>query len=525
MSQHDFEIANQTFPAFRSDLNNALQALVSVSAGASAPTTTFAYQLWYDSTNDILKMRNAADDAWITLFTFNQGTNSVQVSGEELVDDTSPQLGGDLDVNGNKIISASNGNIELEPNGTGDIILDGDVGIGTTSPATSLDVVRNGTQPLRVQSTSGTEVAINMVNTGGNVQLEAHSGNFTIDADSVGIGTTSPSTYDSRANSLVVGGSGNAGITIFSGANQDGRIAFAESGDTGLDAGSFFYDHNDAKLRIATGGSDRMCIDGVKVGFGTTSPIVAGTGYTGINIDSNSSGTSLTLTNANNYNTYLFTSSSSASTELQVASGNFLIRANGALYTYDTAAFFATDDDRHLGKSNRRWDNVYATNGTIQTSDENEKQQIASLTSAEITAAKAISKLFKTFKWNSAVTKKGANARIHTGVIAQQVETAMTDAGLDASDYGFFTSDTWWEESVSVAAVAAETDDEGKVIVPAIDAHTRIDTYDTQAEAPAGAVERTRKGIRYPELLAFIGAATEQRLADIETRLTALESA
>ena len=66
------------------------------------------------------------------------------------------------------------------------------LGIGTSSPSTSLDVVRAGVQPLRVQSTSGTEVSINMVNTGGNVQLEAHNGNFNIDADAVGIGTSSP---------------------------------------------------------------------------------------------------------------------------------------------------------------------------------------------------------------------------------------------------------------------------------------------------------------------------------------------
>lgn len=144
------------------------------------------------------------------------------------------------------------------------------------------------------------------------------------------------------------------------------------------------------------------------------------------------------------------------------------------------------DNSVDLGGSNFRFDDVYATNGTIQTSDENEKQQIASLTSAEITAAKAISKLFKTFKWNDSVTENGTNARTHTGVIAQQVETAMTDAGLDAGDYAFFISDTW-------------TDDDGN--------------------------SQTRKGIRYPELLSFVGAATEQRLADIETRLTALENA
>lgn len=41
--------------------------------------------------------------------------------------DTTPQLGGDLDVNGNSIISASNGNITIAPNGTGDVVLDADV--------------------------------------------------------------------------------------------------------------------------------------------------------------------------------------------------------------------------------------------------------------------------------------------------------------------------------------------------------------------------------------------------------------
>jgi hypothetical protein len=143
------------------------------------------------------------------------------------------------------------------------------------------------------------------------------------------------------------------------------------------------------------------------------------------------------------------------------------------------------DDHINMGASSSRFDNIYATNGTISTSDQNEKQQIAALTDAEITAAKSISALFKTFKWNSAVEAKGDAARTHTGVIAQNIETAMADAGLDAGDYAFFISETW-------------TDDNGN--------------------------SQTRKGIRYAELLAFIGAATEQRLAGIETRLTALEN-
>lgn len=67
MAQHDYDLANQSGAAFRSDLNNALLAVVSLNAGASEPSTTFAYQLWYDTTNDVLKIRNSGNTAWITL--------------------------------------------------------------------------------------------------------------------------------------------------------------------------------------------------------------------------------------------------------------------------------------------------------------------------------------------------------------------------------------------------------------------------------------------------------------------------
>ena len=177
------------------------------------------------------------------------------------------------------------------------------------------------------------------------------------------------------------------------------------------------------------------------------------------------------------------------------------------------------DNAIDLGSSSNRFDDIFATNGTIQTSDQNEKQDIASLTSAEITAAKAISKLFKTFQWKDKVVSKGDSARTHAGVIAQEVQSAMSDAGLDATKYAFWCSDTFWEKDVEVSAV--EADEENGI--EAQDAYTRTDTFETAEEAPEGATERTRLGIRYPELLAFIGAATEQRLADIETRLTALE--
>ena len=177
------------------------------------------------------------------------------------------------------------------------------------------------------------------------------------------------------------------------------------------------------------------------------------------------------------------------------------------------------DNTMSLGTSSHRFANAYVTNGVTTGSDETEKQNIASLTSAEITAATAISKMFKTFKWKDKVAAKGDDARTHTGVIAQQVETAMSDAGLDIGNYAFFVSGTWWETQTEVAAV--EADEENGI--EAKDAYTRTDTYQTQEEAPEGATERNRKSLRYAELLAFIGAATEQRLTSIESRLTALE--
>ena len=99
MSQNDYVIANQTTPLFRADLNTALQALASNSSGATAPATTYANMLWYDTATNILKMRSEADDAWIALGTLDQSANTFAPAGvAELTqvqaeDDTSTVFG------------------------------------------------------------------------------------------------------------------------------------------------------------------------------------------------------------------------------------------------------------------------------------------------------------------------------------------------------------------------------------------------------------------------------------------------
>ena len=76
MSQHDFNIANQTAAPARADINSALTALASLSSGPTAPSTTFANMLWYDTSTGTLKLRNEADSGWIVLGVADQAASS-----------------------------------------------------------------------------------------------------------------------------------------------------------------------------------------------------------------------------------------------------------------------------------------------------------------------------------------------------------------------------------------------------------------------------------------------------------------
>ncbi len=67
MAQHDYNIANQTAPNARADINNVLAAIATNNSGASEPSTTFANQWWYETDTNLLKIRNEANDAWINV--------------------------------------------------------------------------------------------------------------------------------------------------------------------------------------------------------------------------------------------------------------------------------------------------------------------------------------------------------------------------------------------------------------------------------------------------------------------------
>ena len=81
MAQHDYNLANQSGADFRADLNNALSAIATNNSGSSQPSTTFAYEWWVDTSSDVLKIRNSADNAWITLPISVTTDNTVDING------------------------------------------------------------------------------------------------------------------------------------------------------------------------------------------------------------------------------------------------------------------------------------------------------------------------------------------------------------------------------------------------------------------------------------------------------------
>ena len=110
MAQHDYDIANQSFPAFRTDLNNVLGAINSSNSGTSRPSSAVQGTIWIDTTNSgsnslTLKFYDGSDD--ISLADIDTSANTVNWLDSsvsfDIVSDTTPQLGGNLDTNSHNI--------------------------------------------------------------------------------------------------------------------------------------------------------------------------------------------------------------------------------------------------------------------------------------------------------------------------------------------------------------------------------------------------------------------------------------
>jgi hypothetical protein len=130
-------------------------------------------------------------------------------------------------------------------------------------------------------------------------------------------------------------------------------------------------------------------------------------------------------------------------TSVNSGSGGIYHVVSGANVTQTFTGTFrpVPDGSVNLGGPSNRWSTVYATTGAINTSDREAKQDIADLNAAEKRAALRIKGLVKKFRFKDAVALKGSEARIHVGVIAQDVAAAFEAEGLDPTDYGMFCVD------------------------------------------------------------------------------------
>lgn len=167
------------------------------------------------------------------------------------------------------------------------------------------------------------------------------------------------------------------------------------------------------------------------------------------------------------------------------------------------------DNALPLGLGGNRWSVVYAGNGTINTSDANEKTDIAELDDVEKRVAVKLKSLIKKFRFKDAVALKGDGARIHVGAIAQEVAAAFVSEGLDPARYGVFCSDTF--RTVNGQTVLVDSDNNYVEQYAVLDGN-RIE-IPAGEELPDGAEwkvvkhpteEKTRLGLRYDQLFAFI---------------------
>ena len=375
MAQHDYVIANGTGAAVRSDLNNALAAIVSQNSGATAPSPTYAFQWWADTTTGLLKLRNAANSGWITLFQLDGEWSTIALengtagapsiyfkdSGTDTgfyspgTDQVGISTGGTA-----RLTIDANGNVNIDSNTLYVDAANNRVGLGTSSPAVlfHLSSASTGTtansnviatvrsqaagRDANIQIGDGTDFGY-LGSLSGNLYLStANVERVRVDTSGrVGIGTTSPSYKLDTSGSVRIKEDTNKNLIFTGGISEIGSV-------TG------FFALNDAEsalvpfgmraedIRFATGSAERARIDSSgRLLIGTSSSLgtyltqinFAGSGTNGLYVNSSSTSgdgsTMLAFVRASTPNNTIPVISYSDST-----AGRFELRNNGGLANY-----------------------------------------------------------------------------------------------------------------------------------------------------------------------------------------------
>ena len=217
-SVSDYSFANQGFSAFRTELNNILGAINTTNLATSAPASLAAGSMWVDSSSagtHTVKYYDGSDS--ITLFNINTSANTVDFIDSsvttELVNDTSPQLGGNLDTNSHNII-IDDAHFISDENNNEQIIFQ-----TTASAVNELEITNGATGNPPILGASGeTNVDLHIKPKG--------SGETIIGSGGAAATLTTSGTYDLVLDTNKGTNSGN--ITITDGAN--GNIDITTNG-------------------------------------------------------------------------------------------------------------------------------------------------------------------------------------------------------------------------------------------------------------------------------------------------------
>lgn len=251
MATHDYVIDNQTTPAFRSDLNNALAAIATNNSSATAPSTTYAGLWWLDTTNNYLKIRDKNDANWIIVGEFDVANSRFNLIS-------------------NSLKAASAAGIDIY-NSSGTKIIDLQVASQATAEAGT-----NNTElmtPLRTSqaiSAAGIYPQVITVKTSGNYSIPSGAKAVLIKAAGAGgggaaVGSRDNSTYsdagDDGGNTTV--SNATLGISVTADGGKGGAATTsattAQSGtSTGGDiivAGGAFGGHGHFNQRNSVGGT------------------------------------------------------------------------------------------------------------------------------------------------------------------------------------------------------------------------------------------------------------------------------
>ncbi len=320
MSQHDYNIANQTFPATRTDLNNALGAIATNNAGNSAPSTTYANQWWFDSDGNQLYIRNKDNDAWVKVVTIGATSDKIDSIADSIsiadaggvtitvadnsdnltltTTDADGSIGPNLRLYRNSASPADNDDLStIDFEGRNDASQDVQYGMirailkdasdGTEDGLLEFHHMKNGSLAPSLQI-GPDECVINESSNDYDFRVESNSDTHMLFVDggnnNVGIGTgtadarfhimtnDASALLDANGDDLFIENTSSTGMTIGSSNSGEGHIRFSDSDDA--DVGAIGYFHGSNYLNVRVNAAERMRIDSNgKVLIGTTSEI------------------------------------------------------------------------------------------------------------------------------------------------------------------------------------------------------------------------------------------------------------